>query len=250
MVDSAPLDLKNFRAAIFDTDGVITRTAVVHATAWKRLFDEFLQTRAAQQGTPFQPFDAESDYRLYVDGKPRYDGVQSFLESRGVDLPLGTSADPPGMDTMSALGNRKDDFFLASVERDGVLPYESTVELIHDLKRHGIRTAVISASRNCAIVLQSSGTDGLFEVKVDGIDSERLGIAGKPDPAIFLEAAKELGVTPQEAIVVEDALAGVDAGHRGDFGLVIGVNRANLGDEMTKLGADIVVPDLSAIRLA
>ncbi|MEZ5141515.1 MAG: trehalose-phosphatase [Acidimicrobiales bacterium] len=197
---------------VFDTDGVVTKTAAVHFAAWKRLFDDELRRRAG--GDDFEPF-THDDYRRYVDGKPREDGVASFLASRGIDLPFGTADDPPGPATVHALGNEKNDHFLAQLRADGVEAFPSTVSFVEALRAAGVRTGVISASKNCAEVLEAAGVDRLFDVRVDGLDAAELGFAGKPDPAIFLEAARRLGVAPERVAIVEDAVAGVEAGRRG-----------------------------------
>ncbi len=234
-------------AAIFDTDGVLTRTATVHAAAWKVLFDDFLRDRAAPGG-PFDPF-TDDDYRRYVDGMPRYDGVRRFLESRAIDLPSGAADDPPGDGTIAALGNRKNEAFLAELDAHGVEAFETTTALLHELREAGVRTGAISASENCASVLERAGIADLFDVRVDGLDAHALGLPGKPDPAIFLEAARRLGVDPSEAAVIEDALAGVEAGRRGGFGLVLGVARNGDPQEMLDAGADVVVADLGEIHV-
>lgn len=235
------------QAVIFDTDGVITDTAAVHAAAWKQLFDSFLEQRAQAAGDEFVPFDPDEDYRRYVDGKPRYDGVASFLESRGISLPRGEPDDPPSVETICGLGNQKNQFFVNHLRTQGVKAFSSTVEFIHELQALGIHTAVISASKNCKEVLEAAGVLGLFEVRVDGVVSAELGLAGKPDPAVFLEAARRLGVPTADAAVVEDAIAGVEAGRRGEFGLVVGVDRTGHPDELAAGGADIVVSDLSEL---
>jgi beta-phosphoglucomutase family hydrolase len=234
-------------AVIFDMDGVVTQTALVHAAAWKRMFDDLLRERAAASGEPFVPFDGDRDYRRYIDGMPRADGVRRFLASRGITLPEGDPLDAADVGTVHGVGNRKNGYFLAEVARHGVLPYPGTVALISSLHHRGIPTAVISASENAGLVLGAAGVLGLFDVKVDGTDSARLGLAGKPDPAIFLEAARELGVPPSRAVVVEDALAGVEAGRRGEFGLVVGVDRHGQPDHLAAHGADIVVGDLAEL---
>lgn len=236
-----------FDAVIFDMDGVVTQTALVHAAAWKRLFDDHLRERSERTGEPFVPFDVATDYRRYVDGMPRYDGVRRFLASRGITLPEGTPADPPDAETVCGLGNRKNRTFLARVAEEGVLPFPTTVTLIRRLRERGIRTAIISASENATDILTAAGVIDLFDVQVDGTDSARLGLAGKPDPAIFLEAARRLGVEPPRAVVVEDALAGVTAGRSGGFGLVVGIDRVGLGTAMADLGADLVVGDLGEL---
>jgi beta-phosphoglucomutase family hydrolase len=236
-------------AAIFDTDGVITRTATVHAAAWKALFDEYLAARSAAangERIAFAPFTDE-DYRRYVDGVPRYDGVTRFLASRGIVLPVGEPSDPPGDATVAALGNRKNAAFVAELERTGVAPFETTVALVHALRASGVAIAAISASENAGAVLASAGVADLFDVRVDGIDARQQHLAGKPDPAIFLEAANRLGVEPSRAAVIEDALAGVEAGRAGGFGLVVGVDRAGHAHELRDAGADVVVADLGEL---
>ena len=193
--DPFVLPLDSLDAVIFDLDGVITDTASVHAAAWKRMFDQFLADRAGHEGEDHRPF-SEDDYYLYVDGKPRYDGVQSFLGSRGISLPRGDAADPPTADTACGLGNRKDELFLALLREQGVASFPSSIELLHELRARGCRTAIISASRNCVDVLRAAGVAGLFDAKVDGVDADELGLSGKPDPAVFLEAASRLGSRP------------------------------------------------------
>jgi alpha,alpha-trehalase len=235
-------------AVIFDLDGVITDTASVHAAAWKRMFDQFLADRADREGEDQQPF-SEDDYYLYVDGKPRYDGVESFLASRGISLPRGDPGDLPAAETACGLGNRKDELFLSQLRKEGVASFPSSIALLHGLRASGCRTAVISASRNCSNVLEAAGVAELFDAKVDGLDADELGLKGKPNPAVFLEAARRLEVEPARAAVVEDALAGVEAGRRGGFGLVIGVDRAGHAEELRERGADILVGDLGEVRI-
>jgi alpha,alpha-trehalase len=241
---------ESIHALIFDMDGVITDTARVHAAAWKRLFDDYLEHRAAEQGGRFEPFDIEGDYLRYVDGKPRYDGARSFLEARGISLPYGDPSDGPEKETICGLGNRKNAYFQARLHEQGPGSYESSVQLLRGLREQGFGTAVISASKNATDVLEAAGVRGLFDVKVDGIDSQELGLKGKPEPDIFLEAARRLGVLPGQAAVVEDALAGVEAGRKGEFGLVIGVDRSGQEKELLAHGADVVVRDLGEIAVA
>lgn len=241
--------LAGMEAVIFDMDGVITRTALVHSAAWKRLFDEYLQQRAETTGEPFEPFNEPDDYERYVDGKNRYDGVRSFLASRGIELPDGSPDDPPGTGTVCALGNRKDEYFLAQVRDEGVATFESTVRLIRQLRERGVRTAVVTASRNAQEVLAAAGVGDLFEERVDGLVAADLGLGGKPEPATFLEAARRLGVDPVRAAVVEDAISGVQAGRAGGFGLVVGVARAGQTQALKDAGADVVVEDLSELEL-
>jgi len=235
-------------AVIFDLDGVITDTASVHAAAWKRMFDRLLADRAANPGEDDRPF-SQDDYLRYVDGKPRYDGVSSFLDSRGISLPRGEPGDPPSAETVCGLGNRKDGLFAEVLRQDGVTAFPTSVELLHRLRESGFRTAIISASRNCAQVLEAAGASDLFDVKVDGVDADALGLKGKPDPAVFLAAAERLGVEPHRAAVVEDALAGVEAGRLGGFGLVIGVDRVGQAQALREHGADVVVGDLAEVRV-
>lgn len=238
-----------FDAVIFDLDGVVTDTASVHAAAWKRMFDDFLSRHAARKGVPFRPFEIERDYRLYVDGKPRFDGLRSFLESREIALPEGRPEDPPGAETVHGLAKRKNEDFLKRVREQGVEVYGSTVDLIHGIKKHGLKTAVISSSKSCAVILDSLNLADLFDARVDGVDSEILGIPGKPAPDIFLEAARQLQVKPERAVVIEDAISGVQAGRTGKFGLVIGIARS--GDRESRLanGADVAIEDLSEISV-
>jgi beta-phosphoglucomutase family hydrolase len=233
-------------AVIFDVDGVVTRTASVHAAAWKAMFDSFLRARAESVRDRFLPF-TDDDYRRYVDGMPRFDGVSRFLASRGIALPPGEPGDSTDRDTVSGLGNRKNAAFLAEVERNGVAPFESTADLLASLRTIGIPTAAVSASENCEAVLEGAGVAHLFDVRVDGLDATALDLAGKPDPAIFLEAARRLGVEPARSAVVEDALAGVEAGRRGGFGLVVGVDRTGHPDDLSRGGADAVVSDLAEL---
>ncbi len=244
-----PLNLGEIEAVIFDMDGVITNTAAIHAAVWKQMFDQFLIQHAKQHGGRFLAFDAELDYRRYVDGKPRYDGVKSFLESRGISLPYGAADDSPDSQTVCGLGNRKNGYYLERLKKQGVKPYPSSVKLIKQLRKDGTRAAVISASRNAGTVLGAAAIGGLFDVRVDGVDSDELHLKGKPDPAIFLEAARRLGVKPGKAAIVEDSLVGVEAGRRGKFQLVIGVDRVGQGRELKKRGADIVVEDLSQLEI-
>ena len=246
----AVISTGRFDAVIFDLDGVVTQTSAVHAAAWKRLFDGFLRERAAARGEPFTPFDLERDYRLYVDGKPRYDGVRDFLASRGIELPQGDPSDAAGSPTVCGLGNRKDEYFVAEVRENGVKTYPATVALIDELHRAGLGVGLMSSSRNTVMVLEATGLTGLFDQRVDGVVSDELGLAGKPDPAAYLETARRLGVEPPRAVVVEDALSGVEAGRRGGFGLVIGVDRLDQAAALLEHGADVVVPALADVTLS
>jgi beta-phosphoglucomutase family hydrolase len=244
------LSPRDFDAVLFDLDGVLTKTASVHAAAWKRLFDGFLERRAADAGEPFVPFDIEVDYRRYVDGKLRHDGVTAFLKSRGIELPLGAPEDGPDAETVRALGNLKDEYFLDHLKRHGVGIYESAVALVRTLREQEIKTAVVSSSNNCAAVLEAAGIAHLFHERVDGMDIARLELDGKPAPDPFLEAARRLRTEPSRAVVVEDSIAGVKAGRAGRFGCVIGVDRGGNSQALREAGADIVVTDLAQIRVA
>jgi beta-phosphoglucomutase family hydrolase len=242
---AAPPSFEGLDAVIFDMDGVVTDTAVVHAAAWKKLFDAYLKGLAMATGADILPFDERVDYERYVDGKNRYDGVLSFLESRGIHLPEGSPNDPPGSDTVCAMGNDKDNYFLDHVRQHGVRAYPSTVAVIRDLRGTGVRIGLVSASRNAEEVLSIAGVADLFDQRVDGVVAAELDLPGKPDPATFLEAARRLGVEPSRAAVVEDALSGVAAGRAGGFGLVVGVARAGQHEALCQAGADVVVADLA-----
>jgi len=248
-VDTSPALISRARhdAVVFDLDGVVTQTSVVHAAAWKALFDAYLRTRAAHEGRDFRPFDEKTDYRLYVDGKPRYDGVRDFLAARGLELPEGQPSDAPELETVCGLGNRKNVFFNAEVKEHGIKAYPSTVALIHRLREAGVRVGLMSSSKNTAMILDVAGLTDLFEVRVDGVAGEELGLPGKPDPAMYLETARQLGVAPARAVVVEDALSGVEAGRRGGFDLVIGVDRLGQAEALREHGADVVVDDLREV---
>jgi beta-phosphoglucomutase family hydrolase len=238
-----------FDAVLFDMDGVLTSTATIHSTCWKTMFDDFLQRRAAATKEPFQPFDIESDYKLYVDGKLRYDGVRSFLESRHLTLPEGTPDDPPSADTVCGLGNRKDELVKSAIERGEVKPYPGSVSLVRRLRQEGIRTAVVSSSNNCEEVLRAAGIFELFDARVDGHVAGKLHLPGKPAPDTFLKAAQLLGVRAARAVVVEDAIAGVQAGRAGGFGFVVGVDRDGHGNALQSHGADLVVRDLGELLI-
>jgi beta-phosphoglucomutase family hydrolase len=244
------LSPRDYDAVLFDLDGVLTKTASVHAAAWKRLFDRFLEQRAADRGEAFVPFDVDADYRRYVDGKPRYDGVAAFLEARGIALPWGAPEDPPGTHTVHALGNLKDQYFLQHLEQHGVEVYESSIALVRTLRAQEIKTAVVSSSKNCAAVLEAAGISQLFDARVDGAEITRLGLKGKPAPDTFLAAARRLRTEPSRAVVVEDAIAGVEAGHAGGFALVIGIDRGGQSQALRQAGADVVVADLAQVQVA
>jgi HAD superfamily hydrolase (TIGR01509 family) len=211
------------------------------------MFDAYLRERAKQTDKKFVPFDPVADYDQYVDGKPRYDGVRSFLASRGIELPEGDPSDPPSAETVHGLGNRKNELVLALLKRDGVESYEGSVRYVHAVREAGLHTAVVSASANCREVLEAAGIEGLFEVRIDGVVIEERHLRGKPAPDTFLAAAKELGVEPGGAAVFEDALAGAEAGRAGNFGFVVGVDRTGQRDALREHGADIVVSDLAEL---
>ena len=236
-----------FDAVVFDLDGVITQTALVHSVAWKEMFDTFLRYREEKYGEPFREFSHQEDYLPYVDGKPRYKGVASFLESRGIDIPFGNPSDDVEMETACGLGNRKNVVFNDILDRDGVQLYESTVELIHELKKEGIRIGVASSSKNCKPVLESAGLLELFETRVDGVVSAELGLQGKPEPDIFTKACDNLGVEYSRSVIVEDAVSGVQAGRKGNFGLTLGIAREENVRELLINGADIVVEDIAEL---
>lgn len=243
---NSPITSSQFDAVLFDLDGVITATAKIHAACWKRTFDRFLQQQAQKTHEPFVPFE-KNDYKQYVDGKMRYVGTQSFLESRGIELPYGNPSDSPGYDTVCALGNLKDSFFDEVLRTQGVEVYEGSVALLHHLIQQGFKIAVVSSSHHCQAVLKAAGIDRLFDVRVDGNISDQLHLAGKPAPDAFLLAAKQLEVEPKRAVVCEDAVSGVQAGHAGGFGLVVGVERQGNANVLWENGADIVVQDLSEL---
>ena len=235
------------RACLFDLDGVLTKTAKVHAAAWKEMFDAFLRKRAAQTGEKFEPFDPVADYDEYVDGKPRYDGVRSFLAARGIDLPEGTPDDPPEAVTVHGLGNRKNELVLGMIKRQGVEVYEGSVRYVRAVRDAGLGRAVVTSSANADEVLVAAGIDDLFEVRIDGVVAAQKHLDGKPAPDTFLAAARALEVAPDRAAVFEDALAGVAAGRAGRFGLVVGVDRVGQADELLAHGADVVVSDLAEL---
>ena len=236
-----------YDGVLFDLDGVVTDTAKLHATCWKQMFDEYLQKRATQRGEAFRPFDVANDYRLYVDGKPRFDGVRDFLTSRGIKLPEGSPDDPPQLDTVCGLGNRKNELVNEVIHEKGVEPYEGSVKLIQRLRRDGFKIAVVTSSQNCGTVLKAAKLEALFEARVDGNMMHAQNLAGKPAPDTYLAAAKLLGVAPARSIVIEDAIVGVEAGRTGKFGLVVGVARKGNAEELRQHGAQVVVNDLGEL---
>jgi beta-phosphoglucomutase family hydrolase len=235
------------QACLFDLDGVLTKTAKVHAAAWKEMFDGYLRAQAASSETAFVPFDAVADYDTYVDGRPRYEGVRSFLDSRGIAIPDGAESDPPSAETIHGLGNRKNEIVARLIHDHGVEPYEGSVRYVRAAIDAGLHRAVVSSSTNCREVLRAAGIEDLFELRIDGVVAEREHLRGKPAPDTFLAAAKAFGVTPQAAAVFEDALAGVEAGRAGRFGCVVGVDRVGQAAELSRHGADIVVSDLGEL---
>jgi beta-phosphoglucomutase family hydrolase len=234
-------------ACLFDLDGVLTRTASVHAAAWKQMFDGFLQEWATRTGQEFGPFDSGADYDNYVDGRPRLEGTRSFLQSRGIDLPDGSPDDPPGTLTVHGLSNQKNELVLRVLREGGVEVYEGSVRYVQAVRDAGLPTAVVSSSANTAEVLDAAGISHLFDVRIDGIVAADRHFAGKPAPDTFLAGAVALGVGPESAAVFEDALAGVEAGRAGGFALVVGVDRVGQADELRRHGADLVVSDLSEL---
>ncbi|MDQ1295214.1 MAG: hypothetical protein QG608_3099 [Actinomycetota bacterium] len=232
------------RACLFDLDGVLTRTAVVHSAAWKEMFDEFLSARSRAQGEPFVPFDIEIDYLTWVDGRPRADGTRSFLASRGITLPEGTHGDPPGGDTVIGLGNRKNELVTRHIREKGVEVYRGSLRYLQAVREAGLMTALVSSSANAADILRVTGLEKYLDVCIDGLVARERGLPGKPAPDTFLEAAKDLGVTPGEGAVYEDALSGVAAGAAGGFRAVVGVDREGQADKLREQGATVVVPDL------
>lgn len=244
------LSPRDFDAVLFDLDGVLTRTARVHAAAWKKLFDSFLEQRAVDSGEEFVPFDIESDYLQYVDGKPRYDGVADFLSSRGMHLPWEAPDDDSGMHSIRGLGSRKDEYFLEQLKQQGIETYDAAITLVKAVRQQQLKSAVVSSSNNCEVVLEIAGIAQLFDTRVDGKEITRLKLKGKPAPDAFLEAARRLGVEPSRAVVVEDAIAGVEAGRAGKFGCVIGVDRSGQSEALRKAGADAVVTSLTQVLVA
>jgi beta-phosphoglucomutase family hydrolase len=235
------------RACLFDLDGVLTQTARVHAAAWKEMFDRFLRERAAKGGEPFLPFDPVADYGEYVDGRPRCDGVRSFLAVRGIDLAEGEERDPAAKETVAGLGNRKNEIVLGMIRAEGVEAYEGSVRYVRAAREAGLRRAVVSSSSNCREVLVAAGIDDLFEQIIDGVVAKREHLKGKPAPDSFLAGARALGVAPGQAAVFEDALAGVAAGRAGGFACVVGLDRVGQAEELREHGADVVVSDLAEL---
>ena len=241
------ITLDRYDAVLFDLDGVITNTATLHAACWKRMFDGYLQDRARQRDEVFRPFDLANDYRRYVDGKPRFDGARDFLRSRGINLPEGSRDDPAELETVCGLGNRKNALINEVITEKGVEAYEGSVRFVHQLRRRGFKIAIVTSSHNCTAVLKAAKLEALFDAQVDDDFMHAQHLAGKPAPDTFLAAAKLLGTEPARSVVIEDALAGVEAGARGKFGLVIGVARKGNAKELSQHGAHLVVNDLSEL---
>ena len=235
------MDWHEYDAALFDLDGVLTPTAEVHMQAWRQLFTDFLTKRGINQ-----PY-LDSDYFDYIDGKPRYDGVRALLASRGIQLAEGDPGDSPDLETVCGLGNRKNEFFAAVLREKGVQPYAGSVQLLDHLAERGTKVAVVTSSRNATVVLEAADLGPRFNVVVDGNVAAEKGLRGKPSPDTFVAAAEELGVPVQRAVVFEDALSGVEAGHAGGFGLVVGVDRGVGAQRLTESGADVVVADLGEL---
>jgi beta-phosphoglucomutase family hydrolase len=245
---SPPLGLpEQVRACLFDLDGVLTQTARQHAAAWKETFDDFLRAHAARTGEPFVEFDAGRDYELHVDGRSRFDGVRTFLASRGIVLPEGEPGDEVTAETVCGLGNRKNDLVLARIHREGVETYDGSVRYVRAARERGLRCGVVSSSANCSEVLADAGIDDLFEATVDGLSASRDGLAGKPAPDTFLAGARALGAAPGHAAVFEDALAGVEAGRSGGFAYVVAIDRTGQAEALRRHGADVVVSDLAEL---
>jgi beta-phosphoglucomutase family hydrolase len=234
-------------ACLFDLDGVLTDTASVHTQAWKAMFDDFLRKRADEKGEEFVPFDPDKDYRKYVDGKPREDGVRSFLESRGIELPEGDADDPPDADTVHGLGTRKNDAFQETLHKDGVKVFDGSRRYLEAVKEAGLKIAVVSSSANTKEILKVAGIEDFVQQRVDGVTLREENIEGKPAPDSYLRAAELLEVEPDAAAVFEDAISGVEAGHAGHFGCVVGVDRHDQGDQLRESGADVVVKDLAEL---
>jgi beta-phosphoglucomutase family hydrolase len=247
---TAPGLPEDVTACLFDLDGVLTQTAKVHAAAWKQMFDDYLRERAERTGRPFMPFDEVADYDEYVDGKPRYDGVRSFLASRGIELPEGSPSDPPGTETVRGLGDRKNELVLKLIHDQGVQPYEGSVRYVRAVRDAGLARGVVSSSANCRDVLEAAGIADLFDQVVDGVVAEREHLKGKPAPDTYLAGARALGVEPRRAAVFEDALAGVTAGRSGGFGFVVAVDRTGQAGALREHGADVVVADLAELLTA
>ena len=234
-----------YDAILFDLDGVITNTANMHATCWKKIFDEYLQTRSTKTGKTFRSFEIATDYKLHVDGKTRFDGARDFLKSRGITLPEGTHDDPPHKETVCGIGNRKSNLVTKVIKTDGIEVYEGSMTFLKHVKEIGMKTAIVTSSENSQAVLQAAGIRDVFDAQIDGTTIVDQHLAGKPAPDSYLKAVQLLEVQPKRAVVIEDAISGVQAGVKGGFGLVIGIDRKGYAEELKKNGAHIVVSDLS-----
>ena len=246
--DSVTVSRREFDAAIFDLDGVLTDTARLHAAAWKIVFDSFLQALAQQRDTPFRPFDIEADYLNYVDGRPRDDGTRNFLASRGIRLPQGSQHDSEDAYTVHSLGERKTRLFREALQK-GIVPAAGAETLLEKLRKTGIKTAVASSSKNTAAILHAAGLEGRFDICIDGLKAEALKLPGKPEPAVLLEIARRLDIQPSRAILFEDALAGVEAGKRGGFKCVVGIDHGKQRDALRQHGADVVIESLREVQV-
>ena len=244
------ISARAYDAWLFDLDGVITDTASVHGAAWKQTFDGYLEKVAERDGIPFKSFEIDPDYYEYVDGKPRYEGVDSFLRSRGIEIPWGTPDDGPEEETVCGVGNEKNVLFNEILAERGADVFASTVSLIRELRSHGVKVAVVSSSKNCTTILDVAGLSDLFEVQIDGVVAATEKIPGKPKPDTYVEAAKRLGAAVDRSVVIEDAISGVQAGHAGGFGLVLGIARHDEPDVLLENGADLVVLDMAGISLS
>jgi alpha,alpha-trehalase len=233
----------HYDGGIFDLDGVVTHTAMVHSRAWKKMFDEYMKEWSAAHSEEQPPFDMDTDYPIYVDGKPRYQGAQSFLESRGIELPFGDPSDPPRMETVCGLGNRKNEFYRELVETDGVGIFEPTVEFIKALRERGHKIGLMSSSKNTRDIIRIAGLVELFDEVVDGVTAEKEGMRGKPHPDVYLRCAELLDLEPTRAFVVEDAASGVEAGSRGKFGVVVGLAHGDQAQALKDAGAHVVITD-------
>lgn len=238
---------EDFDAVLFDLDGVLTSTAAQHSHAWKEMFDEFLEQHARRSGIEFRPFDIERDYALYVDGKPRYDGVSSFLRSRGIELEWGSASDGPELETVCGLGNRKNELVTALIEKQGIEMIPGSLEFVKHVRAQGMKTAVVSSSKNCLMVLRAADIEEFFDARVDGVVAATRGLPGKPLPDTFLAAAKELDADVERSVVIEDAISGVQAARAGGFGLVVGIAAGEQATLLRENGANVVVSDLRTL---
>ena len=246
---ASTIDWAAFDAVLFDLDGVVTRTERLHALAWQRLFDSFLDGRATAAGDPQPLFDYTQDYLRHIDGRPRLDGIRALLKARGITVPEGAADDPEGADSVHGLGKRKNTIFLDLLREEPINIDSGAVDLIRFLRRKGKHLAVVSSSKNCGPVIEAAGLSDLFAVQVDGESAAQTGLRGKPEPDYFLEAAHQLNVDPHRAVVIEDAIAGVKAAQAGAFGYIIAIDRRDNADALRRAGADVVVSDLSMLAI-